>query len=47
MSALFLQIHTVTKKAMGSEILTMGFQRSFIEAFPASYGEESLFVLLL
>ena len=32
-SALFLQIHTVTKKATEGGILTMRFHESFIQAF--------------
>jgi hypothetical protein len=43
-SALFLQINTLTKKAMGDEILPQRFQKSFIMAFSATGGEESLFV---
>jgi insertion element IS1 protein InsB len=38
-SALFLQIHTLTKRASDGEILTRRFQRSFTKAFSATNGE--------
>jgi hypothetical protein len=38
-SALFLQTHTLTKKASDGEILTRRFQRSFTKAFSATNGE--------
>jgi hypothetical protein len=44
-SALFLQIHTLTKKAMDDETFTLRFQKSFIKALSATDGEESPFVL--
>ena len=46
-SVLFLKCHTLTKRALGVEILTRRFQRSFPKAFSATSGRASLFVLPL